>query len=388
MMFHHTKILTSFYDSIILDMAKFSRFTCVTERKDNMKKNFAKRIAAASLSLAMLAAPVLSVGVGAEEEAPLYTVSFYRDAEKTQAVELSEVAEGETVYYTVDMRDGCFYTFLSTNGSYTDNEKMIFNTADREVEVDAYLAGDITCDGELDTHDIVRGMKYISGTFEVGELSNDALIAFDSNFDGMINVKDLVRAMKLIAGVDVDLGIYAYCGAKRAFTDTVRYSAINADASTDAFYVDIITSLDEFNAYIKNAAVIYDYDGELIFANESDAERYKDRMVDVDALKARYNADYFNTNMLIVATLLSIDEATDPVINSVTKLGLGTPCINAEYRWENAGSDPVGAIGCYAHHFIETEKMTMNPSYNGDDMFYAAGLNIKGIQELLTAVGG
>ena len=333
-----------------------------------MKKDFAKRIAAASLSLAMLAAPVLSVGVGAEEEAPLYTVSFYRDAEKTQAVELSEVAEGETVYYTVDMRDGCF--------------------ADREVEVDAYLAGDITCDGELDTHDIVRGMKYISGTFEVGELSNDALIAFDSNFDGMINVKDLVRAMKLIAGVDVDLGIYAYCGAKRAFTDTVRYSAINADANTDAFYVDIITSLDEFNAYIKNAAVIYDYDGELIFANESDAERYKDRMVDVDALKARYNADYFNTNMLIVATLLSIDEATDPVINSVTKLGLGTPCINAEYRWENAGSDPVGAIGCYAHHFIETEKMTMNPSYNGDDMFYAAGLNIKGIQELLTAVGG
>ena len=353
-----------------------------------MKKDFAKRIAAASLSLAMLAAPVLSVGVGAEEEAPLYTVSFYRDAEKTQAVELSEVAEGETVYYTVDMRDGCFYTFLSTNGSYTDNEKMIFNTADREVEVDAYLAGDITCDGELDTHDIVRGMKYISGTFEVGELSNDALIAFDSNFDGMINVKDLVRAMKLIAGVDVDLGIYAYCGAKRAFTDTVRYSAINADANTDAFYVDIITSLDEFNAYIKNAAVIYDYDGELIFANESDAERYKDRMVDVDALKARYNADYFNTNMLIVATLLSIDEATDPVINSVTKLGLGTPCINAEYRWENAGSDPVGAIGCYAHHFIETEKMTMNPSYNGDDMLYAAGLNIKGIQELLTAVGG
>ena len=200
-----------------------------------MKKDFAKRIAAASLSLAMLAAPVLSVGVGAEEEAPLYTVSFYRDAEKTQAVELSEVAEGETVYYTVDMRDGCFYTFLSTNGSYTDNEKMIFNTADREVEVDAYLAGDITCDGELDTHDIVRGMKYISGTFEVGELSNDALIAFDSNFDGMINVKDLVRAMKLIAGVDVDLGIYAYCGAKRAFTDTVRYSAINADANTDAF---------------------------------------------------------------------------------------------------------------------------------------------------------
>ena len=134
--------------------------------------------------------------------------------------------------------------------------------------------------------------------------------------------------------------------------------------------------------------MIYDYDGELIFANESDAERYKDRMVDVDALNARYNADYFNTNMLIVATLLSIDEATDPVINSVTKLGLGTPCINAEYRWENAGSDPVGAIGCYAHHFIETEKMTMNPSYNGDDMFYAAGLNIKGIQELLTAVGG
>ena len=71
-------------------MAKSSRFTCVTERKDNMKKDFAKRIAAASLSLAMLAAPVLSVGVGAEEEAPLYTVSFYRDAEKTQAVELSE----------------------------------------------------------------------------------------------------------------------------------------------------------------------------------------------------------------------------------------------------------------------------------------------------------
>lgn len=348
-----------------------------------MKKDFAKRIAAASLSLAMLAAPVLSVGVGAEEEAPLYTVSFYRDAEKTQAVELSEVAEGETVYYTVDMRDGCFYTFLSTNGSYTDNEKMIFNTADREVEVDAYLAGDITCDGELDTHDIVRGMKYISGTFEVGELSNDALIAFDSNFDGMINVKDLVRAMKLIAGVDVDLGIYAYCGAKRAFTDTVRYSAINADANTDAFYVDIITSLDEFNAYIKNAAVIYDYDGELIFANESDAERYKDRMVDVDALKARYNADYFNTNMLIVATLLSIDEATDPVINSVTKLGLGTPCINAEYRWENAGSDPVGAIGCYAHHFIETEKMTMNPSYNGDDMFLLLGLTSREFRSFL-----
>ena len=353
-----------------------------------MKNRTLQKIAAASLSAVMLASPVLTVGIGAEEDAALYKISYYRDAEMTQAVELSEVAEGETVYYTVDVNDGCFYTSLSTNGSYTDNEKMIFNTANREVEVDAYLAGDITCDGELDTRDIVRGMKYISGTFEVGELSNDALIAFDSNFDGVIDVKDLVRAMKLIAGVDVDLdGIYAYCGAKRTFTDTVKYSAINAEANTDAFYVDIITSLDEFNAYIENAAAIYDYDGELDFANESDAERYKDRMVDVDALKARYTADYFNTNMLIITTLLSIDEATDPVINSVTKSGLETPCINAEYRWENAGSDPVGAIGCYAHHFIETEKMTMNPSYDGDDMFYAAWLNLKGLQELFSAAG-
>lgn len=354
-----------------------------THRKDTeMKNKTLCSLTAASLTLAMLAAPA-AMTVGAEDTNSLYTIEYYRDAEKTQAVALSDIAAGEEVYYTLEPSKNCFITSLSTNGSYTDDEKMIFDTADREIKVDAYLAGDINADGKLDTRDLVRAMRYIAGGFEVGTIDNDCLMAFDTNFDALITVKDLIRAMKLLSGAELDLsGAYPYRGAEREYTETVMYSAVRPTETVNFGYVDIITSVDELNTYLEAAALLYDFDSELNYASESDAERYKDRLMDVAAVKAKYDSAYFESKMLIVATLLSIDEATDPVITSVTKgAELGTPCVNVEYRWERAGDEPVGAIGCYAHHYIETEKMSMSPTQDGDTTSYAAWIYAKGLQE-------
>ena len=60
------------------------------------------------------------------------------------------------------------------------------------------LAGDINGDGNVNTADIVRLMKYISG-------SSVTVFVPDVNGDGSISVSDIVRLMKHIAGYDVKL---------------------------------------------------------------------------------------------------------------------------------------------------------------------------------------
>ncbi len=88
-----------------------------------MKNKIMQCITAASLSLAMLVSPALTNGIAAEEEAPRYYINYYRDAQKKQKVNLSEIADNAPVYYTLIPADGCFIYTLKTNGTYTDDEK-------------------------------------------------------------------------------------------------------------------------------------------------------------------------------------------------------------------------------------------------------------------------
>ena len=80
-------------------------------------------------------APALTNGIAAEEEAPRYYIDYYRDAQKKQKVDLSEIADNAPVYYTLIPADGCFIYTLKTNGTYTDDEKMIFASSDRTVDI-------------------------------------------------------------------------------------------------------------------------------------------------------------------------------------------------------------------------------------------------------------
>ena len=62
-----------------------------------MKNKIMQCITAASLSLAMLVSPALTNGIAAEEEAPRYYIDYYRDAQKKQKVDLSEIADNAPV---------------------------------------------------------------------------------------------------------------------------------------------------------------------------------------------------------------------------------------------------------------------------------------------------
>lgn len=335
------------------------------------------------LSLALLASPALSLCVNAEQdEAQLYTVRYFRDEAKTEQAELDSFAAGETVYYTVDLKEGCFYTTLATNAQYTDDDKMIFGEGERTVEVDALLAGDMNGDAMLDTRDLVRGMKYIAGQYTLGDISNDGMIAFDSNFDGEINVKDIVRAMKLLSGMQVELNREVYHGAKLEYTEIVRYSAFDFEAISsfdDIFHMDTITTVDDFNAYLEVALGMYDYDADLVFAGDDDAVRYEGLKVDVEELRLRYDEGFFANHSLIVATIYSVDEMTGPYLEKVIKNADSQPMLMLEYRWDKAGEEPVGAISCLAHHFIETEKFEESSETDASGNPLAGWYFIKGL---------
>lgn len=68
----------------------------------------------------------------------------------------------------------------------------------RDTEPTKEMAGDINGDKTVDTSDLIRLMKYISG-------SNVVVYVPDVNGDGYVNVSDLVRLMRYIAGQDVEL---------------------------------------------------------------------------------------------------------------------------------------------------------------------------------------
>ena len=68
----------------------------------------------------------------------------------------------------------------------------------RNTEPTEEMAGDINGDKTVDTSDLIRLMKYISG-------SNVVVYVPDVNGDGYVNVSDLVRLMRYIAGQDVEL---------------------------------------------------------------------------------------------------------------------------------------------------------------------------------------
>ena len=63
-----------------------------------------------------------------------------------------------------------------------------------------YVRGDVTGDGTLDTKDLIRFMKYLSG--EDVEIVAERM---DINGDGAVNSKDLVRLMKYLSGENVEI---------------------------------------------------------------------------------------------------------------------------------------------------------------------------------------
>ena len=62
------------------------------------------------------------------------------------------------------------------------------------------VPGDANGDGSVNTMDLIRLMKYISGVeVDVAEGAGDV------NGDGKVNTMDLIRLMKYINGEDVEL---------------------------------------------------------------------------------------------------------------------------------------------------------------------------------------
>ena len=59
-----------------------------------------------------------------------------------------------------------------------------------------HIPGDVNGDGEVDTRDLVRLMRRLSGT----ELPT---IFADVNDDGSLDTRDLVRLMRFLSGNDV-----------------------------------------------------------------------------------------------------------------------------------------------------------------------------------------
>lgn len=64
------------------------------------------------------------------------------------------------------------------------------------------MPGDINGDGEVNTSDLVKLMKYMAGA--------DVIAYYpDVNGDGIVATSDLIRLMKYISGADVTLYLSA-----------------------------------------------------------------------------------------------------------------------------------------------------------------------------------
>ena len=67
---------------------------------------------------------------------------------------------------------------------------------DGKCEACGYILGDVNDDGELDTKDLVRLMKYLAS-----DGNDESIVATvpDVNRDGSVDTRDLVRLMKMLA---------------------------------------------------------------------------------------------------------------------------------------------------------------------------------------------
>ena len=76
------------------------------------------------------------------------------------------------------------------------------STGNRSFKAIYYMPGDINGDGEVNTSDLVRLMKYMAGA--------DVIAYYpDVNGDGIVATSDLIRLMKYISGADVTLYLSA-----------------------------------------------------------------------------------------------------------------------------------------------------------------------------------
>ena len=116
-----------------------------------------------------------------------------------QCGEPEQNADGER--YNVGFRfekveDGGYTLAIHKPGSYTLKTLSVTVNGDMELgEIVLQLYGDISGDGTVNTMDLIRLMKYVSGeTVDIAPGSGDV------NGDGRENVLDLIRLMKLVNG--------------------------------------------------------------------------------------------------------------------------------------------------------------------------------------------
>lgn len=99
--------------------------------------------------------------------------------------------------------DGDAYITLlyeAGNISNIDEEDVNFKIIDGKITVIDYLPGDINGDGNVNTKDLTRLLKYIN--HEDVDCTEQAL---DVNGDGKVNTKDLTRLLKYINHEDVEI---------------------------------------------------------------------------------------------------------------------------------------------------------------------------------------
>ena len=84
--------------------------------------------------------------------------------------------------------------------SNIDEEDVNFKIVNGKITVKDYLPGDINGDGNVNTKDLTRLLKYIN--HEDVDCTEKAL---DVNGDGKVNTKDLTRLLKHINHEDVEI---------------------------------------------------------------------------------------------------------------------------------------------------------------------------------------
>lgn len=161
-------------------------------------ENLAARDEGRKANLNYVRAKDTDTGYAVEMQIPLTETAINYIAEGGSVSFYANICDGEKIPFGSSFASNGNATKWMLNGMSGTGDSVINLSFTKTDFVSSLKAGDINGDGEIDTKDIVRLMKSVSG---------QAVPAFnaDVNNDDAVDTIDLVRLMKHIAGYEVEL---------------------------------------------------------------------------------------------------------------------------------------------------------------------------------------